>query len=120
LHTVTAGVTVAALYFERSIIRLGAVPNAVTGFIAAVASSGFFIGRTSGVAKIHRFALYGFLSDCYECQSRARALQAADFSNRSMYLYRDSRLLVVTATVLKFLEVSSKVEVFAARRRVIK
>jgi hypothetical protein len=29
-------------------------------------------------------------------------------------------LLVVTATVLKFLEVSSKVEVFAARRQVIK
>jgi hypothetical protein len=39
-------------------------------------------------------------------------LRAADFGNR--------RLLVVTATVLKFLEVSSKVEVFIARRRVMK
>jgi hypothetical protein len=88
--------------------------------MAAVTGSGFFIGRASSVTKIYRFALYGFLNDCCKCRGRARALRATDFSNRGMHLRRDGRLLIVTAAVLEFLKVSSKVKVFTARRRVVK
>jgi hypothetical protein len=117
---VTAGVAITALYFERSVVRLGAVSNAVAGFMVAVTGSGFFIGRTSGIAKVHRFALYGFLNDYCKCRNRVRALRTADFGNRGIHLRRNSRLLIVTAAVLEFLKVSSKVEVFTARRRVVK
>jgi hypothetical protein len=88
--------------------------------MAAVTGSGFFVGRASSVAKIHRVALYGFLNDCCRCRGRARALRATDFGNRSMHPCRDGRLLIVTAAVLEFLKVSSKVKVLTACRRVVK
>jgi hypothetical protein len=93
----------------RSSVRLRAVANTMFRLVAAETVTGFLIRAAAGITQVYRVALNSFLNNGSKGQGCLGALRLSEFSRRGVYLRQGSRLLIVTAAVLKFLKVSSKV-----------